>query len=129
MFLLESEYQSKQTVNETQRDAKVALLLIDQWLVQGLKSLTGLISSNVRGSLTSSTFQRKHRQRAFLLPSNKTATENMQGFRVSLFGAVIPLECCCFLQLANRCCVQSVKVPCFFPPQLQLRAIKDLVHN
>lgn len=57
LFLLESEYQSKQTVNETQRDVKVVLLLIDQWLVQGLKSLTGLISSTVRGSLNTPPFR------------------------------------------------------------------------
>ncbi len=39
------------------RDAKVELLLIDQWLVQGHKSLTGLIISNVRGSLTKAPFR------------------------------------------------------------------------
>lgn len=57
LFWLESEYQSKQTVNETQRDVKVVLLLIDQWLVQELKSLTGLISSNVRRSLNTAPFR------------------------------------------------------------------------
>lgn len=30
-------YQSKQGLNETQRDANVAVLLIDRWLVQGIK--------------------------------------------------------------------------------------------
>lgn len=124
LFQLESEYQSKQTVNETQRDVKVVLLLIDQWLVQGLKSLTGLISSNVRRSLNTAPFRENIARGHSYSPQIKLQLKIL----VSLFGAVIPSKCCCFLQLADRCCVQSVRFLVFFP-QLQLRAIKDLAHN
>lgn len=128
LFLLESEYQSKKTVNETQRDAKVALLLIDQWLVQGLKSLTGLISSNVRGSLTTAPFRENIAGGHSYSSQIKNCNRKYAGLSVSLFGAIIPSKCCCFSRLANRCRVQSARFLVFFP-QLQLRAIKDLVHN
>lgn len=36
-MLLESVYQSKEGLNETQRDANVTALLIDQWFVRGIK--------------------------------------------------------------------------------------------
>jgi len=108
LFLLESEYQSKQTVNETQRDVKVVLLLIDQWLVQGLKSLTGLISSTVRGSLNTAPFRENIARGHSYSPQIKLQLKICRA-SVSLFGAVIPSKCCCFLQLADRCYVQSVR--------------------
>lgn len=37
VVMVESVYQSKQSLNETQRDANVALLLIDLWFVRGIK--------------------------------------------------------------------------------------------
>lgn len=36
--MLESVYQSKAGLNETQRDANVTVLLIDQWSVRGMET-------------------------------------------------------------------------------------------